>query len=84
LRLLTLSDFHNLVALQLFPVGGVAFDDISTFVDDVAGPGGGDVTPVPESATWLMTVGGFGLVGAAMRAHRRIAVGFPDPARSTA
>jgi hypothetical protein len=30
--------------------------------------------PVPEPATWVMMVGGFGLVGGAMRRHRPMAL----------
>lgn len=33
-----------------------------------------DVSPVPEPATWSMMIGGFGMVGGAMR--RRVAVGY--------
>lgn len=32
------------------------------------------VTPVPEPATWMMMIGGFGLVGAAVRRSRRPAL----------
>jgi hypothetical protein len=32
--------------------------------------------PVPEPATWAMMIGGFGLLGAAARRRRRIAVSF--------
>jgi hypothetical protein len=35
-----------------------------------AGPG-----PVPEPASWLMMIGGFGIVGAALRRHRRTLAG---------
>jgi len=30
-----------------------------------------DIAAVPEPATWVMMVGGFGLIGAAIRRHRR-------------
>jgi hypothetical protein len=34
------------------------------------------VTPAPEPATWAMMLGGFGAIGGAMRARRKVAVGF--------
>jgi hypothetical protein len=33
--------------------------------------------PVPEPASWMIMVGGFGLVGGAMRARRKVAVSLP-------
>jgi hypothetical protein len=40
----------------------------------------GEVTPdipaFPEPASWGMMVGGFGLVGAAMRSRRRVSLTF--------
>jgi PEP-CTERM motif len=48
----------------------IVFDDI-TFGSVNPGPGG-----VPEPASWAMMLGGFGLVGGAMRSRRRAAVSF--------
>ena len=42
-------------------------------------PGGeirGTLTLVPEPATWVMMIGGFGMVGAAMRRHSKISASF--------
>ena len=36
----------------------------------------GTVAPVPEPTSWAMMLGGFGLVGGAMRARRKAAVSF--------
>ena len=47
--------------------GRTGFDDI-TFGSDVAGGG------VPEPASWAMLIAGFGLVGAAARRRRNVAV----------
>jgi hypothetical protein len=42
-------------------------------VDGGGGDGGSDV---PEPASWAMMLGGFGLIGGAMRTHRKAAVSF--------
>jgi hypothetical protein len=53
--------------LQLSPFFGLAFR--------VVGNAGGNGA-VPEPASWAMMVGGFGLIGAAMRRRQRTAVRF--------
>jgi hypothetical protein len=35
-----------------------------------------ELSPAPEAASWVMMVGGFGLVGGALRVRRKVAVSF--------
>jgi hypothetical protein len=51
-------------------VGTPRFDPAPPAPPEHAGPG-----PVPEPASWLMMIGGFGIVGAALRRHRRTLAG---------
>jgi hypothetical protein len=59
-----------------------AGDSVGVFVDNFNGYTGdtthlsGSITAVPEPASWAMMLGGFGLVGAAMRRRQRVAVRF--------
>lgn len=67
----TLNGFDNLVSLSFSSNanGYVALDNIN---GATAGPAGA----VPEPASWAMMLGGFGLVGGAMRSRRKAAVTF--------
>jgi len=47
------------------------FDGVATFAEASRGP----TSPAPEPASWLMMVGGFGLLGAAMR-RRKASIAF--------
>ena len=62
-----------------------AYENTIGDVTDVLFPGsnssavtltGSAASPAPEPASWAMMVGGFGLVGGAMRARRKLAVSF--------
>ena len=65
----TLSGFNNLVSLSFSndPEGYIAIDNIN---------GSGGTSPAPEPASWALMLGGFGMVGGALRSRRRIAASF--------
>jgi len=52
--------------------------DTATFNFNIGndGTGGGGTGAVPEPASWALMLGGFGMVGGAMRSRRRSAVSF--------
>ncbi|MDZ4373950.1 MAG: PEPxxWA-CTERM sorting domain-containing protein [Phenylobacterium sp.] len=56
--------------ISRFEVEGYYFAtrDLSTLTKDVTGA-------VPEPATWIMMIGGFGLAGATLRGRRRVVLG---------
>lgn len=67
-----------------FKVGGIVlgstgiafeFDSLAVSIDKHRGPAL-VAPPVPEPASWAMMLGGFGLVGGAMRSRRKSAVSF--------
>jgi hypothetical protein len=63
----------------IFRSTGVAFEfDSIAIGTGVAGnlANAGGVAPVPEPASWAMMLGGFGMVGGAMRSRRRPIVSF--------
>lgn len=58
---------------------GESVDFFQNAINDVSNDGTGfqlSITAVPETATWAMFIGGFGLIGAAMRRRSRTAVRF--------
>ncbi len=55
----------------IFTILGPNADDY--VIVGVPGPSGSPATAVPEPATWAMLVGGFGLVGGALRRRRQVA-----------
>jgi len=63
-----LNGFDNLVSLSFSTTsnGYVAIDNIN----------GAATAAVPEPASWALMLGGFGLVGGAMRSRRKAAVAF--------
>ncbi|HMI20647.1 MAG TPA: PEPxxWA-CTERM sorting domain-containing protein [Sphingomonas sp.] len=65
----TLSGFNNLVSLSFSndPEGYIALDNIN---------GSGGTSPAPEPASWALMLGGFGMVGGALRSRRKAAVSF--------
>jgi hypothetical protein len=50
------------------------FVDYIRIFDTAITPGEANPTAVPEPATWAMFIGGFGLVGGAMRRRRKLAI----------
>ena len=67
-------EFQELIV----PFFGEAVDGILYFEPTDGGRVQIDVdgTALPEPASWAMMLGGFGLVGAAMRARRKVAIAF--------
>ncbi len=68
-----------LVAGQIYRAVVTGFDnlDFGTYTLTFSGPGNINVPgagAVPEPATWLMMIGGFGLVGAGLRRRRGVGV----------
>jgi len=55
---------------------GVSYGETDNFVDYSDPLVSGHIGPVPEPASWALMVGGFGLVGGAMRSRRKAAVSF--------
>lgn len=49
---------------------GVVAQDVTSFIDNV------QLSAVPETATWLMMIAGFGLLGLALRRRERTALRF--------
>ena len=73
------TDIHSFAIYQA--MDGHPFND-GMLIDNLSfrlGPvtsGGGSGSAAPEPASWAMMVGGFGLIGSAMRSRRRSAVRF--------
>jgi hypothetical protein len=67
---------------HLLTFRGLSTSDNTAFLDDISltgrlgRPGDGIALAVPEPASWALMLGGFGMVGAAMRSRRKSAVGF--------
>ena len=90
---MTLADGHlPTTTAGLYGTGDVEYSDerdfSSTYYIPVAfapGAGAGGVSAVPESATWLMMILGFGAIGGIMRrAHRKLEESFTRKVRSLA
>ena len=61
----------------LFGSRGIAFEFDSIAISQMRAPGELlAAAPVPEPASWALMMGGFGLVGGAMRSHRKTKVRF--------
>jgi hypothetical protein len=72
-RRLTLSfDAADHVGGLIFRSNGVAFefDSIAVGTSHVGSPGQNSTAAVPEPASWAMMLGGFGMIGGAMRSRR--------------
>lgn len=61
----------DLITFGAFSADGCCQASVST-ISNFSAPGGA----VPEPASWAMMVGGFGLIGGALRSRRRAAVTF--------
>ena len=70
-------DIALLTGVSYFAVAtGFGNDNFGTYTLTVRGPGTATFFPggggvIPEPATWAMLIAGFGLVGSALRRHRR-------------
>ena len=68
--------FYLLDAAQGLNQLHLSFGASSNFVVYATGIPDGTASPAPEPASWAMMVGGFGLIGGAMRSRRKAAVRF--------
>ncbi|WP_253717400.1 PEPxxWA-CTERM sorting domain-containing protein [Sphingomonas sp. AP4-R1] len=78
---LTQAGFTHLLSAGIAYVvvmTGFENSDSGTFTFTIDGPGtvSADLPAAPEPATWAMFIGGFGLIGGAMRRRRRVSVRF--------
>ncbi|WP_293968552.1 PEPxxWA-CTERM sorting domain-containing protein [Sphingomonas sp.] len=72
-----LAPGSNTLDLKVAPVSDALSLIVAQFSLPVgAAPPPPTTSPVPEPATWAMFISGFGLVGGAMRRHRRTGVAF--------
>jgi hypothetical protein len=68
--------FYVLDAAQGLNQLHLSFGASSNFVVYATGIPDGASSPAPEPASWAMMVGGFGLIGGAMRSRRKAALSF--------